>query len=246
MKHWPSGIVAVQSWLSEQGISPLLTTWYLRSGWIESVGRGAYKKAGDNVSWAGGLYAIQRYLKKDIHVGAKTALEILGQSHFLKLGSSGAYFLFGPKKELLPAWFQNKNYWDINTVYLSTSLFQNDSLGILERKVDNIPIFISSPERAMLEVLYLIPKYQTFEESYLLMENLSNMRPKVTQSLLETCNSIKVKRLFMHLAEECRHPFVKHLNLDKVNFGHGKRVIAGGGVYYDKYQLSLPEIKEQY
>jgi hypothetical protein len=46
---WPSGTVAIQAWLEQQGISPNLTNWYLKSGWLESIGHGAYKRPGDQV-----------------------------------------------------------------------------------------------------------------------------------------------------------------------------------------------------
>jgi len=244
LQCWPDGTVAVQQWLATLGISPLLTNWYLKSGWVESVGRGAYKRVGDTVNWTGGLYAIQRYLKKHIHVGAKTALELLGRTHFVRLGKGGNYYFFGEEKTLLPTWFGKNNYWNINVVYLSTSLFSDATIGVIEQDIDGVPIYLSSPERAIMEVLYLIPKYQSLEEAYLLIENLGNMRPKHIQALLENCNSIKVKRLFMHLSELCAHPYVKYLDVSRINFGHGKRVIAGGGVYHHKYQLSLPELRE--
>ena len=63
-----------------------------------------------------------------------------------------------------------------------------------EHKSFNIKI--STPERAILECLYLTPKLIDLVECYHLMEGLSNLRPNLVQELLETCRSIKVKRLF--------------------------------------------------
>jgi len=55
-----------------------------------------------------------------------------------------------------------------------------------------------------MEMLYLVPQKQTLNESSLIMENLVSLRPKIVQALLENCNSIKVKRLFMLLKKRDR------------------------------------------
>lgn len=73
------------------------------------------------------------------------------------------------------------------------------------------------------------------------MEGLTTLRPRLVQALLEHCASVKVKRLFMVLAEGCRHAWVTKLNLSKVDFGKGKRMLARGGRFYSKYSISVPE-----
>jgi len=245
MRSWLPGTVAVQVWLSQQGISPNLTNWYLKSGWLEAVGRGAYKRPGEVVTWSGGLYAIQQHLKKTIHVGARSALELMGRAHYVRLGAKGNFYFFGGKDETLPAWFKESTLWDVTVKYFRTTIFSNNNTGLIEEIVDGVPILISAVERAIMEALYLVPKYQGLDEAYLLMQGLSTMRPKVIQELLENCCSIKVKRLFMHLAEIHDLPCLGHFNTSNINFGKGKRVIAGGGVYHAKYQLALPKIREE-
>lgn len=244
LSAWPSGTIAVKEWLSKQGISANLTNWYLKSGWIEPVGQGAYKRAGDQVDWPGGLFAIQNYLGKRIHLGAKSALEIMGYGHYLRLGNKGNFYFFGETKTKMPRWFTNNNEWQVTVNYFAPVLFNDYKIGLTEKNVDGITITISAPERAMMEVLYLIPKNQSLDEAYLIMQGLQSMRPKVVQKLLENCRSVQVKRLFMQLAEMCNLPFVKYIEYDKIDFGKGKRSIAGGGKFYAKYQLSLPKIKE--
>jgi len=244
-KSWLPGTVAVQAWLSTLDISPNLTTWYIRSGWLLSIGRGAYIRAGDQVDWTGGIYAIQEQLKLPIHIAAKTALEIAGRTHYVRLGETESITLFSPPNITLPAWFKKNDQWDIEVNFYSAHLFVDLQLGIAEKKINNYSVKIATLERAMTELLYLVPQYQTLEEAYLIMENLISLRPDLVQQLLENCCSIKVKRLFMHLAEECNHSWIKYVNTDKINFGKGKRMIAGGGVYHEKYQLSLPVRKEE-
>ena len=73
------------------------------------------------------------------------------------------------------------------------------------------------------------------------MEALTNLRPRLVQSLLEQCASVKVKRLFMYLAEACGHTWVKKLDLSKVSFGKGKRMIVKGGRWDPKYSITVPD-----
>jgi hypothetical protein len=50
-------------------------------------------------------------------------------------------------------------------------------------------------------------------ECYQILEGLANLRPKILQELLESCNSIKVKRLFLFMASKAKHQwldFVDH------------------------------------
>jgi tRNA-binding EMAP/Myf-like protein len=57
--------------------------------------------------------------------------------------------------------------------------------------------------------------------------------------LLENCNSIKVKRLFLFLAESYQHPWLKKINRAKIDLGQGKRVIVKGGKLDSKYQITV-------
>ena len=61
------------------------------------------------------------------------------------------------------------------------------------------------------------------------METPTSLRPPVVQQLLESCTSIKTKRLFMHVAEQLQLPWVKQVDLDLVDLGKVKRTIHKGG-----------------
>jgi hypothetical protein len=88
LKRWPSGTVAVSSWLEKQGAYQQLVQRYEATAWLRRVGQGAYAKAGDKVEWTGGLYALQYQLKLGIHTGGKTALQMQGYAHFLHMGKA--------------------------------------------------------------------------------------------------------------------------------------------------------------
>lgn len=91
-----------------------------------------------------------------------------------------------------------------------------------------------------MECLHLAPQYYDITDLYYVMEMLSILPPKNVQRLLEECRSVKVKRLFLFMAEKARHAWFEALDLDKVDLGSGKRVIAKGGVYDKKYQITIP------
>jgi len=239
-------VVLTLDWLKEHGVSHKLAWWYVHSGWLERLGDKAYIKAGDKVSWAGAISALQRQLFLPIHVGGKTALQLLGLAHFIPMQEIKHVVLFTQPKIRIPSWFK-KELLGVQFIIKKTSLFQTDKhdFYIVERPVEGIEVFLSSPERAILETLHMIPNQQSFEEAVLLMENLGQLRPTAIQSLLESCNSIKVKRLFLHIAERNQHQWLSELDLSKVNLGRGKRVIGKGGEYDAKYQLSVPKIAEE-
>lgn len=241
LKQWPSGTVAVLRWLEKQGVYQQLVHAYEKSAWILRVGQGAFSKSGDKIDWTGGLFALQQQLALPIYAGGKTALHLQGYAHFLPLGKGSTVFLFGPTETRLPAWF-TQYQWGLNIRFASTRLFAGDaSVGLTTRDVGAFSIKVSAPERAMMEVLYFAPREQSYEEARLLMEGLTTLRLKVVQTLLENCTSVKVKRLFMVLAEGCGHAWVRKLDVSRVDFGKGRRMLVKGGRLDTKYNISVPE-----
>jgi len=115
-----------------------------------------------------------------------------------------------------------------------------DTGGLTGKAMGGWSVRLSAPERAMMELLYLVPGRESFSEASLLMEGLTTLRPQLVQSLLEQCRSVKVKRLFMFLAERHNHPWMKRLDLSKVDFGRGKRMIVKGGCFDAKYRITVP------
>ena len=240
LKLWPGGTVAVLPWLEKHGAYQQLVHEYEKTAWLQRVGQGAYAKAGDKVEWTGGVYAIQEQMKLPVHVGAKTALQMQGYAHFLPLGKGSTVSLFGPPDVKLPAWFK-QHRWGVKVRYTTTNLFAGQAIqGLTKKELGPYSIKLSSPERAIMEVLYGVPQVDSYEEARLLMEGLTTLRPRLVQALLETCASVKVKRLFMFLAENCKHGWVSKVDLSKVDFGKGKRALVKGGRFDAKYQITVP------
>jgi Transcriptional regulator, AbiEi antitoxin, Type IV TA system len=171
-----------------------------------------------------------------VHVGGKSALELQGLGHFVSAGSGDYLHLFRTSGQKLPSWFLRHD-WNRRIAYKMPHLFAGDAeLGLTTHSCSTFDIQISAPERAMLELLHLVPKEQSAEETALLMEGLGTLRPKFVQELLERCQSIKAKRLFLPLAERSNHSWVKRISLDKIDLGKGKRVVVPGGVLDPKYR----------
>jgi len=236
LKILPPGMVATASWLHRQGFSKDLQKKYRDSEWLKSIGNGAMIRYGTTIDYSGAVAALQYQQDMSIHPGGKTALSFQGLMHFLDM-STNTIILFGKRGEKLPHWFKNYN-WGVNIKYY-TSSFLPAHLGIKSMDTGNFAINISSPARALMECLYLVPLEQDMEECMDIMVGLNNIRPNEVQDLLEACTSVKVKRLFLYMAEKCRHQWYQRLNLSKINLGSGKRSIIPEGIFIKKYGITV-------
>lgn len=237
LHRWPKNTVAVDLWLEQQGISNDLKHAYLRSKWLEPLERGAAIQYGSKVDWRGGLFALQEQLSLPIHAGGKTALEELGLGHFVRYQETMVW-LFAAQRTHLPSWFRLHS-WGPEIVVVRSD-FLPPEIGLARKEAGEFSFALSSPERAVLEVLYLIPDRQRFDEALLLFEGLTTLRPKLLQKLLVSCTSIKVKRLFLFMADKQQHSWFKRLDLSQINLGRGKRSIIKGGRLDQKYGITVP------
>ncbi|KHJ69830.1 hypothetical protein QU24_01575 [Pantoea rodasii] len=233
----PSGVVLTSSWLVQRGYSLELQKQYRKSQWFESIGTGALMREGDQIDYLGGVYALQTQLGMAIHPGGKTALGLQGRAHYLGLNEQRV-MLFGPQGEKLPKWYGVYD-WGVEIGCKSSDFLPSD-LGLIEFDHKSFKVKISSPARAILECLYLAPAHQPLLEVYELMEGLNNLRPATVQKLLESCTSVKVKRLFLYMAEKAGHDWFSFLKIENIDLGSGKRVITPGGQLNAKYQITIP------
>ncbi len=236
LQKWPKNTVAVYSWLKENGVSRPLAEYYRESGWLDTFGVGAFIRRGDQVNEFGALFTLQEYLKLPVHIGGLSALNLQGLSHYLREGTVTQ--VFNEYKSPVPSWFKKSEFFKVkiyNTNFLPVykHLVMKSDVGFYQFK-------ISSPERAILEVLYLCPDEFDLTEAFHLVENLVSLRPKVIQELLENCTSIKVKRLACFMFEKAGHEWFKRLDLSKIDLGSGNRKIVEHGAYDSKYKIIIP------
>ncbi len=235
--HVP-GTVLLASWLEKNGISRDLQQYYLKSGWLESYGIGAFKRPNENVRWTGALNSLQRQTELPVHVGGLTSISLQGLSHYIRMEMEPIY-LFTPQYVKLPKWFLVQE-WSNQIIHVKTKFLPADS-ALLDYYQDAMKLKISSPERAILECLYQTPDRFDIMECYQIFQGLVNLRPNTLQELLENCNSIKVKRLFLFMASKANHQWLDFVDQSKIELGTGDRVIVKGGVYISKYKISVPK-----
>lgn len=230
----------LSTYLETLGISRNLQQQYRRNGWLERIGFGAYMWPGDNLDWQGVLYSLQVQLGMNVHVGARSALSLAGYSHYFRTEGE-EILLFSRQNRALPRWVSELPC-SANLLLCYTGFLMDDSYGINSASHKTFELRVSSPERAILETLYLTPKRISYTEAYQLMENLMTLRPDVLQKLLGNCGSVKVKRLFMLFASRTGHTWAKRLDTSRISMGDGARSLAKqNGVYVADYKIVVPK-----
>lgn len=239
LKNQPRQTVVTTQGLLQIGISREQQRSLVRSGWLKRLGVGAYTILEDTVELPGALHALQRELNLSVHEGGYTALSIRhGLAH--NLVADRKTELFCARGERMPGWFAATYSPRFNLYTLG--IFK-PSIGLVDLNIGGFILKVSSPERAMMEMLYLSPDIHTLPECYQLMELLVTVRPAQVQALLETCTSIKIKRLFLYMADLAGHPWMKRVDLSRIDLGNGVREITKGGRLDKKYQLVIGEIR---
>lgn len=233
-----SGGIMTSAKTSELGITPSDIQKYKKSGWVESVGRGAIIRTGEKKTWQNAVSVLKDQEKIPVHIGGKTALEMQGLAHYIKMRQADV-FIYSPQYTRLPSWFTNYR-WDVKFKHIRTN-FLPITTEIALKEIDNFNLSLSSPERAILEVIYLLNKHHSFEECNTLMEGLTYLRPQVIQQLLEACQSIIVKRVFLFLADHNQHKWIKKIDLSKIDLGHGDRSVVKQGAYDPTFKITYPK-----
>lgn len=228
--------VVTASFLLKQGFSYENLKGYVKNGYMNSLGRGAYCRAGGHPSVEESISAMSEQMGIPVHLGGKSALAKKGYVHFVPFAEMPAT-IFMERGVRLPAWF---SHYYIGRFSFVRTCFIHDSLGI--EAVDGCPV--SSPERAFLEFLYGVPDKQLLTEAYQLLEMMLTLRPKLLNDLLARCSSIKVKRLFFLLADDLNPPWWQEINKSAIDLGSGCRVIDKGGAYNAKFNLVVKPWRE--
>jgi hypothetical protein len=241
----PEGLITTHKWLMENNFTRHAIDNLVKSNQLESISKGVYVRNVSKISWQSLVFSLQTILKTDLIVGGLTALETQGLSHYLSLSENKIVYLFG--NDLIPDWVKSL---DLNVKFVrhtSNSLFPKQDKEIppftLKRDWDNDnrKLFISTPERAYLEVLLEVPQKTTFEHADQLMQGLTALSPRSLQKVLEYCKNIKVKRLFFWFAERQNYVWLDKLNRETITLGSGNRMIIKGGKLNTKYKITVPE-----
>lgn len=260
LRELPAGYVADTEWLGDRGISASSVRDYVARGWLERLAPRLYgrdaAKAGEGVRWEATLLSLQNLLGEPIHVGGLTALELAGYWQYAVLGRRQVWLYSDSRRarsilQRLPM--------TGDAVLRSRKLFLEPELGVEKRPFDPVTatlrstaasgdgasthpqmLHVSSLERGILEVLDEVPGAVGFEHAAELFEGLTTLRPKLAVALLESCRSVKAKRLFMYLAGQHGYAWGRAIKRAAIDLGSGKRQIVVGGKLDPEYNITVP------
>ena len=123
--------------------------------------------------------------------------------------------------------------------FKTSSLFPPD-LGLMKYNQSKFHFTLSSRERAIMEMIHYLDLKDSFETLERYFEGLLNLRGSLVQKLLENCSSIKVKRVFLYMADKLELSIMKHLNARRIQLGQGKRVVSENGKLDKTYNITVP------
>lgn len=249
------------AWLQEQGVSRPSIHAYVQNGWIERVAPRVYRRPTGVVStthrWDAAILSAQELRPSTFYVGGPTALDLLGRSHYLRLGGHLTIYLYDPDRTA-PSWLL-KLPLDATLTLRTRPLFADTLLGLEWRRIElgtgrlGMPVSeptkkdpwdhfirVAGEERAAIEMLDEIPSFLGFDHADEIFPGLSNLRPRLLTQLLETCRSVRAKRLFLFFADRHAHAWTKHIDRTYVDLGKGKRQLAPGGRLDAHYQITIP------
>jgi hypothetical protein len=206
--HLAPGTPRTSRDLAVLGISADLAVHYVRAGWLERLARGVYSRPNDPPALHPSIVLLQRNFE-GLHVGGKSALDWHGVRHYVS--QLPVLHLYGWKAGRLPGWFTDR----FPAEYHRKRLFKegHDSLlhvGPFENR-EGAPL-VSTPERALLEMLSEVGVRQPLQEARELVESSYSLRADVLSDLLKRCISIKTVRLCLQLGRELSQPWASKLD----------------------------------
>lgn len=260
----PEGLVVTAAWLTEHGYSSSLRSQYLRAGWLVQPARGVFRRARGDLRWEQVVISLQTLLDFPVVVGGRTALELQGYAHFLSQEQREVH-LYGQKP--LPGWMAKLPLDQKFIFHKSARLFRNDlatrgmtSLNWNEKAEQGTgadpeqgsvnrmpwgqwdwPLTVSTPERALFELLDELPDAESFHVVDKLAEGLASLSPNRLQKLLAACHSVKVKRLFFFFADRHKPAWLKRIDRSAVDLGAGDRMLVRGGRFDSVHRITVPE-----
>ncbi|TNE83404.1 MULTISPECIES: type IV toxin-antitoxin system AbiEi family antitoxin domain-containing protein [Gammaproteobacteria] len=201
--------------LAALDISADLAVHYVRAGWLMRLARGVYCRPNEELKLHPCLLLLQRKLA-GLHVGGKSALDWYGVRQYVSQQST--LLLYGWADGHLPDWFTDR----FPAQYHRKRLFDEDCDNLLhampfERR-EGAPQ-VSSPERALLELLSEVGVRQPLQEARELVESTYNLRVNVLRELLQHCTSVKTVRLCLQLGREGGLPWAEKLDPDTLPTG---------------------------
>jgi hypothetical protein len=144
-----------------------------------------------------------------LHVGGKSALDWYGLRQYV--AQQPVLQLYGWAAGRLPEWFTER----FPAEYHRKRLFDEQPDALLHagpfEKRSGAPQ-VSTPERALLELLSDVGVRQPLQEARELVESSYSLRADVLRELLQRCTSVKTVRLCLPLGREASMPWAAALD----------------------------------
>ncbi|ARF89613.1 type IV toxin-antitoxin system AbiEi family antitoxin domain-containing protein [Burkholderia cenocepacia] len=233
MEEAPRGQPLDTAMLEDMDVSPALTTYMVRAGWLQRLSKGAYLLRGDRPSRDGIIAYLSRRVP-GLHVAGKTALDWQGVRHNIAFRQK--VVLWAQKPYEIPSWVNDHLSYSFQTTQIFDDELPHDT-GLKPLPNGNPSVLVSVPERALLELASDIGKGQSMEEAINLMDSLRNIRPPVLEQFLTHCKRVKVLRLVRDLGKSSSYPWGADLQRYVDRLGAGKR---WSNVNKDGKRLTLP------
>lgn len=255
-EHLPEGVPVPARWLHTQGISSALIHHYVQSGWLSALPGQAYLRPGPPLTWSAALYAAQQ-VGIPVHVGHLTALGLHGLTHYQPLGAREALHLYLPQRP--PSWLgqlPDRLIWHREQVvhedapweFLAPDTLRRPAterpvsrkLGLTTAPRLTWPVYVSTPERAALELAAGLTRGESWDTAYETFTGLTMLRPGLVRDLLLACTRVVTRRVFLHLAQTSAHVWLAHVDLEGVDLGRGDRQVVPGGRLDPVWRITVP------
>lgn len=241
----PYGLLTTMKWLLSNGVNRHTVDNALKSKKLTSLSPGVYIRTGLPACWQSIVCSLQLMEPSPPIIGGLSALSLQGYSHYLSNYKTDIHHLYSESR--LPNWLLKLNNISSFKWHSTKKIWQKEVLTnpqyIREFEWrEGLPsLKLSCPEKAYLELLADVPSRVSFDHAHEILQGMTSLSPKKLTELLMTCRSIKIKRLFLWLAEKQDYVWYKYLNCDEIDLGTGKRMIALNGKFDSKYQITVPK-----
>lgn len=254
LQQLPDSAVVDAAWLENHGYSASLRSHYVKAGWLNKPARRVYRRGNGPLLWQHVVISLQAFMGSQLTVGGRTALEEQGYAHYL--GQRREVHLYGPKAA--PSWLNALSLDVTFHWHNSLRLFPDEpeSPNVLPREPEPASFLpggylatagsmqwgmrLASAERALFQLIDELPAHESFHQVDKLVEGLANLSPRRLQIQLNSCQSVKVKRLFFFFADRHRHAWLDALDRKSVDLGAGKRMLVKGGKLDPTYLITVP------
>ena len=238
-KTLSEGQLVNRDWLLKRGFNRPRVDYFLRSGKLEPVAHGVYRRPGPPLKWEHIVYSLTE-IGFPVHVGGRSALELQGLAHYLPSGGVRRIDLYGSSR--VPKWVTTYPA-EFQFVVHTRRLFDQFPKEAVKPKPFGSwdwPLAYAVPELAMFELLSEVREVVDFTVADKIFEAATNFRPELLQELLRACSQVKAKRLFLWFSDRHAHEWRKALKIDGINLGKGKRMLVKGGAFDPIYQITIP------